>query len=33
MDEYDTVILAINGENVANCDKEVEKWLGKLGLK
>lgn len=25
--------LAINGDNVANCDKEVEKWLRKVGLK
>lgn len=25
--------LAINGDNAANCDKEVEKWLRKVGLK
>ena len=25
--------LAINGDNAAKCDKEVEKWLRKVGLK
>ena len=25
--------LAINGDNAANFDKEVEKWLRKVGLK
>ena len=25
--------FAINGDNAANCDKEVEKWLRKVGLK
>ena len=24
--------LAINGDNAANCDKEVEKWLRKVVL-
>ena len=25
--------LAINGDNVAVCDKELEKWVHKIGLK
>ena len=25
--------LAINGDNAATCDKDVEKWLKKIGLK
>ena len=25
--------FAINGDNAANCDKEVEKWLENIGLK
>ena len=25
--------LAINGDNAATCDRDVEKWLGKIGLR
>ena len=25
--------LAINGDNAENCDKDLEKWLKKIGLK
>ena len=25
--------LAINGDNAANCDKELEKWIKKIGLR
>ncbi len=25
--------LAINGDNVAACDRELEKWVKKIGLK
>ncbi len=25
--------LAINGDNVDNCDNELEKWVKKIGLK
>ena len=25
--------LAINGDNAANCDKELEKWVKKIGLR
>ena len=25
--------LAINGDNAPTCDKDVEKWLKKIGLK
>lgn len=25
--------LAINGDNAASCDREVERWLKKIGLR